>query len=93
MTLRQELSSLIRELTDVYDELVHMDDTCEYKETSKIVREAIKNVNDELTKHKNTLKHLIENDPDVAKEVAEEKARDKEEFGWNGRIYESALHE
>ena len=93
MSIRQELSSLIYELKEVYEELIHMDDKCEYKETSKLLREAIKKVYDELTIHKNTLKHFTENDPDTIKEISEEEKRNKEEFGWNGRIYEQSLHE
>lgn len=93
MTVRQELISLIQELTDVYEKLICMNEDCIWKETSKIIQEAIKNVNTELEKHKKTLKHFVENDPATIKEIAEEKARNKEEFGWNGRIYEAALHE
>ena len=93
MTIRQELSSLIQELTEVYDKLVCIVENCEYKETAQIIRETMNSVYIELEKYKKTLKHFVENDPATIKEVAEEEARNKEEFGWNGRIYESALHE
>lgn len=93
MSIRQELSSLIYELKEVHEELIRMDENCEYKETSKLLREAIKNVDTELQKHKDTLKHFTENDPDTIKEISEEEKRNKEEFGWNGRIYEQLLYE
>lgn len=93
MSIRQELSSLIYELKEVHEELIRMDENCEYKETSKLLREAIKNVDAELQIHKDTLKHFTENDPDTIKEISEEEKRNKEEFGWNGRIYEQSLHE
>lgn len=93
MSIRQELSSLIYELKEVHEKLIYMDEVCEYKETSKLLREAIKNVDAELQKHKDTLKHFAENNPDTIKEISEEEERNKEEFGWNGRIYEQSLYE
>lgn len=92
MTL-EELGSRIYELTEVYDKLVCIIENCEYKETAYIIRKTMNNMYIELEKYKGVLKHLVENSYDVAKEVAEKKAINKEEFGWNGRIYEAALHE
>ena len=90
---REELSSSIYELTEVYDKLVCIVENCEHKETAQIIRETMNSVYVELEKYKGALKHLVENNPDVAKEVAEERARNKEEFGWCGRIYEASLYE
>ena len=90
---REELNSLIYEITDVYDKLVCIVENCEHKETAQIIRETMNHVYAELEKYKGAIKHLVESNHDVAKEVADEKARNKEEFGWNGRIYEAALHE
>lgn len=90
---REELISLIYEITEVYDKLVCIVENCEHKETAQIIHETMNSVYAELEKYKGALKHLVESNYDVAKEVAEENARNKEEFGWNGRIYEAALYE
>ena len=90
---RKELNSLIYEITEVYDKLVCIVENCEHEETIQIIRETMNRVYVELEKYKGAIKHLVESSHDAAKEVAKEKARNKEEFGWNGRIYEAALHE
>ena len=89
--MTQEELNLIYELTDVYDKLVCIIENCKYKETAQIIRETMNSVYIELEKHKGALKHLGESSHDVAKEVAEERARNKEEFGWNGRYASVSL--
>lgn len=96
---REELNSLIYEITDVYDKLVCIVENCEHKEKAQIIHETMNHVYAELEKYKGAIKHLVESSHDVAppkklrmKEVADEKET-KKNFGLNGRIYEAVLYE